>query len=89
MHYNIPKAYGNAVLTPLNTKHDKIFKFNTSLTLEFLFVCFSPHIYPLAKAYINLYLLFFKATGGIRGQKSMLILFERSHRCGVNAFYGM
>ena len=30
-----------------------------------------------------------KATGGVRGQKNMLILFERFHRCGVNAFYGM
>ena len=26
---------------------------------------------------------------GVRGQKNMLILFERFHRCGVNAFYGM
>ena len=31
----------------------------------------------------------FKATGGVWGQKNMLILFERFHRCGVNAFYGM
>ena len=30
-----------------------------------------------------------KATGGVWGQKNMLILFERFHRCGVNAFYGM
>ena len=30
-----------------------------------------------------------KATGGVRGQKNMLILFERFNRCGVNAFYGM
>ena len=28
-------------------------------------------------------------SGGVRGQKNMLILFERFHRCGVNAFYGM
>ena len=26
---------------------------------------------------------------GVQGQKNMLILFERFHRCGVNAFYGM
>ena len=30
-----------------------------------------------------------KATGGVWGQKNMLMLFERFHRCGVNAFYGM
>ena len=30
-----------------------------------------------------------KATGGVQGQKNMLILFKRFHRCGVNAFYGM
>ena len=28
-------------------------------------------------------------SGGVRGQKYMLILFERFHRCGVNAFYGI
>ena len=28
-----------------------------------------------------------KATRGVWGQKKMLILFERFHRCGVNAFY--
>ena len=30
-----------------------------------------------------------KATGGVRGQKNMLILFERFYWCGVNAFYRM
>ena len=30
-----------------------------------------------------------KRQGEVRVQKNMLILFERFHRCGVNAFYGM
>ena len=30
-----------------------------------------------------------RRQGGVRGQKNMSILFERFHRCGVNAFYGM
>merc|ERR1719494_1182958 len=30
-----------------------------------------------------------RRQGGSRVKKNMLILFERFHRCGVNAFYGM
>ena len=31
----------------------------------------------------------YKATEGVRGQKNMLILFERLDRCGVNATHKM
>ena len=31
----------------------------------------------------------FKAKKRVKGQKNMLILFERFHPCGVNTFYGM
>ena len=30
-----------------------------------------------------------RRQGGLRGKKNMLILFERFHRCGGNAFYGL
>ena len=57
--------------------------------------CFDPdkdiQMKDKGKQYtINLNLTtYIMATGGVLGQKNMLILFERFHHCGVNTFYGM
>ena len=73
MHYNIPSTYQNAVLIQTSQKYDKIFKFNTSLTLEFLFpvsslkmhckTCYTlltlPFSFSLYQSYFCLFLMVF------------------------------